>query len=217
MCEPGAIAFGIFATAGLTAIQTFQQNKYAKRQYQYQMQAAEIQRQRNKVMAEAAARSAEANNAAIAAQQKMFENNAKSAEREGEYAKEVAGMKADEHRKQVQQLAGKQEAEMAASGAIVNSGTFLDVSLDTYEMGKIDEMALLHEGDMEAWRMENQARNYRTQSAIAGTGWQSPEYAYWAADTPVLNPMAPATSSPLIPLVSGLANAGMGYYSMTPR
>jgi hypothetical protein len=79
----------------------------------------------------------------------MFENNAKSAEREGEYAKEVAGM-----------------------------------------------------------------RNYRTQSAIAGTGWQSPEYAYWAADTPVLNPMAPATSSPLIPLVSGLANAGMGYYSM---
>jgi hypothetical protein len=113
----------------------------------------------------------------------MFENNAKSAEREGEYAKEVAGMKADEHRKQVQQL-------------------------------EIDEMALLHEGDMEAWRMENQARNYRTQSAIAGTGWQSPEYAYWAADTPVLNPMAPATSSPLIPLVSGLANAGMGYYSM---
>ncbi len=52
---------------------------------------------------------------------------------------------------------------MGASGAVVDSGSFMDVVADTAAAGERDAMALLQQGDLESWRAENAARNYDAQ------------------------------------------------------
>ena len=108
------------------------------------------------------------------AQAKMAKNNAKVAEWEGERAQEVAQEKAKEHRRQVAQMIGKQRAAMGASGIVADEGTFADLVGDTAYQGKLDELAILHEGDMEAWRAKVSAGNYKAQAGIYKGSKQNP-------------------------------------------
>jgi multidrug efflux pump subunit AcrA (membrane-fusion protein) len=108
----------------------------------------------------------EAANAQADYQAKVAENNAKTAEYEAAYAEAAAEQKAMEQRRRTQSFLSRQRAAMGASGLQVDSGTFLDIQLDTVTQGKLDEMAILHEGDLGAWRANVQAENYRSQAKL---------------------------------------------------
>jgi hypothetical protein len=86
---------------------------------------------------------------------------------------------------------------MGASGAVVDSGSFLDLTLDTAKQGELDAMALLHEGKMQAWRSRVQGSNFTAQSDL-----------YKSSKT---NPFLAAGGT----LLEGAGRAGFGYYQMT--
>lgn len=118
--------------------------------------------------------SQKAQNAQLEYQAKVSENNAVAAKYEGQYAKDVAAKEAKQQRLRTAQIIGKQRAAMGASGVVVDEGTFLDVTLDSVHQGKLDELAILHEGDMEAWRAEVNADNYNAQATANRMGKSSP-------------------------------------------
>lgn len=125
-------------------------------------------------------------------QAKVAENNAVAAGYEAEYAKEQAQKDAQNHRDQVAKLLGKQRAAMGASGMVADTGSFLDLELDTVSQGKMDELAILHEGDLEAWRAKVGASNQTAQAQLYRNSMGSPLAAG---------------------LMSGIQQ-GVGYYSM---
>lgn len=105
-----------------------------------------------------------AQNAMLEYNAKVAENNAKIKENEASYARGQAARNAAEQRKKTAALIGAQRAKMGASGAVVGSGSFLDVIMSTAEQGERDAMALLQEGDLQAWRYEIEANNFKTQA-----------------------------------------------------
>lgn len=114
-----------------------------------------------------AVQQANAQNAMAEYNAKVAENNAKVMEQEGAYARAQAARNADEKRRETARIIGAQRAKMGASGAVVDSGSFLDLTLDTAEGGELDAMALLQEGDMQAWRAQLQAGNYYNEASQA--------------------------------------------------
>lgn len=107
---------------------------------------------------------AKSQNAMLEYNAKVAEYNAKVQENEASYARGQAARNAAEQRKQTAMLIGAQRAKMGASGAVVGNGSFLDVTMSTAEQGERDAMALLQEGDLQAWRYEIEAGNFRTQA-----------------------------------------------------
>ena len=85
---------------------------------------------------------------------------------------------------------------MGASGAVVESGSFLDLTLDSREQGELDAMALLQEGDMAAWRAQLQAGNFYSQAAQARASKVSPRGVLAGS------------------LLSGAAGVGGAYFSL---
>ena len=129
-------------------------------------------------------------------QSKVADNNARTAEMEAQYA-EAQGMRnAETQRRKTAIMIGAQRARMGAAGAVVDSGSFLDLTLDTAKQGELDAMALLNEGKMEAWRARVQGTNYKAQSQLYGMSKTNPYIG--AAGT----------------LLQGVGSAGMGSYSM---
>lgn len=144
-----------------------------------------------------AAQQASTANAAADAQSKIAANNAKTAESEARYAEATAEENAQAQRRKTAQVIGAQRAAMGASGAVVDQGSFMDVTLDTATRGELDAQALLDEGDRAAWRARNQADTYSAQSKI-----------YSQSKT---SPLASVTGS----LLSGASQIGSNWYKMT--
>lgn len=94
----------------------------------------------------------------------VAQNNATNAEYEAQYAREAAQRNAELERQQTVQLLGRQREAQARSGFVVDSGTFLDLNLDTVAQGNLNELAILHEGDREAYNADRRAQNFRDQS-----------------------------------------------------
>ena len=92
-----------------------------------------------------AVRQANAQNAQMEYNAKVSENNARNAQAEADYARAQGWRNANEKRREVAQLIGAQRAKMGASGAVVDSGSFLDLTLSTKEQGELDAMALAQE------------------------------------------------------------------------
>lgn len=132
-------------------------------------------------------------------QSKVAKNNAIIADYQGKHAKGVALKKAQLQQRQTAAFVGKQRAAMGSSGLVADEGTFLDLTLDTTEQGNLDELAILHEGDMEAWRAEISGGNYVAQSELYNISKTDPGQAGG------------------ISLMSGVADAGIGYYQMQDR
>ena len=95
---------------------------------------------------------------------RVAEQNARLAQAEADYARDQAWSNANEKKREAARLLGAQRAKMGASGAVVDSGTFLDLTLDTRERGVLDAFALLREGDNAAWRAEVTRDNYLQQA-----------------------------------------------------
>lgn len=130
-------------------------------------------------------------------QSKVAANNAASAEMEARYAEEQGQRNAEEQRRKTAVMMGAQRARMGTSGAVADTGSFLDLSLDTARMGELDALALLDEGNLAAWRARTQGANYKAQSGL---------YSMSASN----NSWLPAAGT----LLSGVGQAGMGYYQL---
>lgn len=139
---------------------------------------------------------AKAANAQADYQAKVANNNARTAEMEAQYAEQQGQKNAEAQRRRTAIAIGSQRARMGASGAVVDSGSFLDLTLDTAHQGELDAMALLEEGQMEAWRARIQGTNYQAQSKLFGMSKTNPYIG--AAGT----------------LISGAGQAGMGFMSL---
>ena len=123
-------------------------------------------------------------------------NNAKIAEYEGEYVQDKAQRDAEQVRTRTRAIIGQQRAAQGASGMAVEDGTFMDLTLESAESGRLDELAVLHEGDREAWRAQINADNAQAKARMH--------------ESAKVNPMMAAGPG----LMSGLANTGMNYYRM---
>lgn len=126
-------------------------------------------------------------------------NNAIAAKYEGEYAKEQSEEKAKQHRKMLSAFKGEQRAAQGGSGIVVDEGSFFDTTLDTVEQGKLDELAILHEGDKAVWQSEVQAQNYTSQANLYEMSQSSPFLAGG------------------MQLMTGLGNLGTNYAMMKIR
>ena len=130
-------------------------------------------------------------------QAKVAANNAAMAEMEAKFAEQQGERNAEAQRRKTAIMIGAQRARMGASGAVVDSGSFLDLTLDTAKQGELDAMALLNEGKMQAWRSRVQGSNFMAQSDL-----------YKSSKT---NPFLAAGGT----LLEGAGRAGSGYYQMT--
>lgn len=101
-------------------------------------------------------------------------NNAESKLREASYARQQSERNAAERSKDVAALIGRQRALMGASGAVVDSGSFMDTTLATAEQGARDSMALLEEGDLESWRRRSEANLYEHSGKMILKSKKSP-------------------------------------------
>lgn len=117
---------------------------------------------------------AQAQNKQADYQAKVAANNAATAEMEAKYAEQQGERNAEAQRRKTALFVGSQRAKMGASGATVDTGSFLDLELDAVKQGEIDAMALLDEGKLAAWRSRVTGSNYSAQSGLYSMSKTSP-------------------------------------------
>ena len=115
-----------------------------------------------------------AQNSSLEYNRKAQLQNAAQARQEASYVRAQAQRNANEKRKETGVLIGAQRAKMGASGALVDSGSFLDISLSTREEGEKDAVGMLQQGDVEAWRHDVRAGQYEEQGRIYGASKKNP-------------------------------------------
>lgn len=103
-------------------------------------------------------------------QKAMYDQNAKLADLSADDAlrrgdKEVISLK-----KQGKQIIGAQRAALAAQGIEVDSGSALDVQVDTAYQVELDAMKIKNNAWREAWGYKTEALNARTQGTFAALG-----------------------------------------------
>lgn len=152
------------------------------------------------------------------AQNAASENASKQAQYQSQVAKQNADManaaaredryqgylNSEAQKRKTLQVIGEQRAAEGASGAVVDSGSFMDVTLDTTERGTLDALALQHQGDIQAWKDEIQATNYTNQSALQSASAEAYGAQYH-------DPLMAAGGS----LLQGAGQIGMNWYKMT--
>lgn len=141
---------------------------------------------------QAQAQQAQANYQAKVAQknQELAQEQARAARKEG-YDASVR------KRQEVASIIGSQRAVAGASGATVDTGSFLDLNMDTAEKGEMDALALYQQGLDKARNLEIQGWN---------SGQQAQAYA-WQADR--VDPTAGMVGTAL----GGIAQAGTNFGS----
>lgn len=112
-------------------------------------------------------------------------------------------------RQEVAGIVGSQRAAQGASGAIIDTGSFLDVNLDTVEKGEIDALALEQEGFDIQYQRDMEAYNFTKQAEISMLN--SAQYATSSSSGSYTNPLLSGAAS----LIGSAANIGSNYYRMT--
>lgn len=107
--------------------------------------------------AEAQARQAEANADTANRNAKLAEEDARQARREG-YENKL------KKRQEVAGLIGTQRAQQGASGALADSGSFMDTILDSVDKGEADAMKMEQQGFDSAYQKDLEAYNYKNQA-----------------------------------------------------
>lgn len=87
-------------------------------------------------------------------------NNAILAQRAAEDARARGDEAARRQAVQTKQLAGRQRAVLAANGVLVDQGSALDLTSDTAEIGKLDELTIRSNAEREALGYEAQGMNF---------------------------------------------------------
>lgn len=124
---------------------------------------------------QAKAQKAQANYQAAVAQknQELAEDQARAQRREG-YENMI------KKRQEVAGVIAAQRAAQGASGAQVEQGSFLDLTMDTAEKGEIDALALYQKGldnsynsQVQAWNYGQQASAYKSAANNISPGWSA--------------------------------------------
>lgn len=68
------------------------------------------------------------------------------------------------------QLAGRQRAVLAANGQLVDQGSALDITDDTAQIGKLDELTIRSNAEREALGYEAQGMNFQAGSNLNSMG-----------------------------------------------
>ena len=67
---------------------------------------------------------------------------------------------------ETKQLAGRQRAVLAANGVLVDQGSALDITSDTAEIGKLDELTIRSNAEREALGFEAQGMNFNASANL---------------------------------------------------
>lgn len=82
------------------------------------------------------------------------------------------GIAEDQQRQKTRQIMGAQRAQMGASGAVADSGSFGDILTNSAQFGEMDALTIRNNAMRQAWGSSTQAANDRFQgeaAARAGT------------------------------------------------
>ncbi|MBA1159337.1 virion core protein, T7 gp14 family [Microvirga mediterraneensis] len=94
------------------------------------------------------------------------ENNNVLAQRAAEDARKRGEQEAQEHNRRVSALRGKQTAAMAANGVDLTSGSPLNVTADTAQLGALDVLTIRNNTEREALGYEAQGMNFRAEANL---------------------------------------------------
>lgn len=100
-------------------------------------------------------------------QQQQFETNARLADIQAKDAIKRGDKESANHMKKVRAMIGSQRAKMAAQGIDANSGSALDIQMDTAIYGSMDAQTIKNNAWREAWGYRVQANDYSGQGAMA--------------------------------------------------
>lgn len=177
---PYVIAAASMAGTAMSAYSSYRQGQAQQRQAEFQANMAR-------------------RNAQIA------EQNAELAEDEGRRAKQTGYENAVRKRQEAARIIGSQRAAFGASGAQVDQGAALDLSLDTAEKGELDAFQLMQQGldtdynkRIEAWNFREQATGQQLQGRLYGMQTQG------------YSPLLSAGGT----LLRGVGEAGGNYYKL---
>lgn len=95
--------------------------------------------------------------------------NAKVGEQQAQLELEAGASQEEMQRRQIRQAMGSQRAAMAASGAVVDTGSFGDILDETLYMGEADAQAIRANAAKRAWGYRVGADMTRAEGAIAAT------------------------------------------------
>ncbi len=130
---------------------------------------------------------------------KIAEQQAQMAEYEGAELKRDAYEEGVKKRQEAAHMVASQRAAQAASGAVVDTGSALDLNLDTVEKGELDALQLQEQGAWQDYNKRVDAWNYRNQAASLES--KSDMYSHRAQQ---ISPLLDNTDS----LLSGVKKVG---------
>lgn len=119
------------------------------------------------VQAYGAYQETKAQNAAAEYNARILENNAQVARYQAADAKQRGEVAEKQFRLRLSQEKGAQRALYGASGAVVDSGSALDVLEDTAAFGEFDALTIRHNAVLEAYGHETQSQNYVSQANLS--------------------------------------------------
>lgn len=135
-------------------------------------------------------------------QAEVAQQNADLAQEQASAARKAGYDAATQKRQEVAAIIGRQRAVAGASGTTVDTGSNLDLNLDTAEKGEIDALGLQQQGLDQAHNLEVQAWNYENNSTALSTQAQS--YGWQASN---VDPTMSMASTAL----SGLSSVGKNF------
>lgn len=97
-------------------------------------------------------------------------NNAILAQRAADDARLRGEEAARREASKTKQLAGRQRAVLAANGQLVDQGSALDITDDTMQIGKLDELTIRSNAEREALGYEAQGMNFQAGSELNKMG-----------------------------------------------
>ncbi len=100
-------------------------------------------------------------------QNTIYKFNSKIQNLQAQDAIDIGLKKEQNFRKKVKKFAADQRLAFAAQGIDIESGTALDVQMDTAEQGEIDALTIRNNAYLEAWGYKVGAENSKTQGEFA--------------------------------------------------
>lgn len=119
----------------------------------------------------------EAANKAAEYNASMYERNAQIAQMQKTDALERGKVAEKQFRLKISKLQGEQRADFGASGVVVDTGSPLDIALDTAEQGELDALTIRHNAAMEAWGFQNQSDEFISNASMVRATKRSPGFA----------------------------------------
>lgn len=108
--------------------------------------------------------------ASIAASQASAKRQEKVAKYQAAEVRRASEIELERHRRHVLDVLGKQRAQGAGQGFIINAGSNLDIQSDTLEFGEFDSLVLKANAEREAWAIRAGGREAKMATSYQSYG-----------------------------------------------